>query len=185
VVFSFWAFGGKLLKPLGAVGLDLVCAVIFILLGSVLLHPLIKCRITFKNFCMAFTLAFSAYVAVWLASWYGIKGKPGEWTHSLVGPIALAMLLLRQTKTHPASVPLLLAVIALHSLGYFAGDSLYAWVKSPSGIETLSTWAKPERNKLGQLAWGLAYGLGLGSALGLILHQIAAQPPKEEPPAAQ
>ncbi len=183
--FSFWAFGGKLLKPLGAVGLDLVCAVIFIVLGSVLLHPLIKCRITFKNFCIAFTLAFSAYVAVWLASWYGIKGKLGEWTHSIVGPIALAMLLLRQTRTHHASIALLLAVVALHSLGYFAGDSLYAWVKSPAGVEMFSSLSKSERFKLAAMSWGLAYGLGLGSALGLILHQIAAQPPKTEPPAAE
>lgn len=182
VVFSLWAFGGRwFYKNLGEGGFYLVCAVAFIGLSGFLLQPLVSKRATLGKFYGAFTLAFMSYAVLWSAAWFLLRGKTGEWVGSIVGPVALAMILLRQTKTHSASIPLLLAVVALHSLGYFAGDSLYAWVKSPSGMETLSTWTKPERNKLGQLLWGLTFGLGLGSAIGLVLHQIAAQPPKDEP----
>lgn len=183
--FSFWAFGGRFLKPLGAVGLDLVCTVVFILLGSLLLHPLIKTNVPLKRFFGIFAVAFAAYACVWMASWYGIKGRSGEIIHCVIGPVTLAILLLRLTKTHPAGLPLLLAIVVLHSLGYFAGDSLYAWAKSPSAVETLTSFSKAERHRLGQMLWGLTYGLGLGSAIGLLLYQIASESPKPEPaPAA-
>ncbi len=186
VVFGLWAFGGGwFYKNLGEGGFYLVCAIAFIGLSGFLLQPIVRQRVSLGRFYSAFTVAFMSYSVLWSAAWFLMRGKTGEWVGSIVGPVALAMILLRHTKTHTASLPLLLAVVVLHSLGYFAGDSLYAWVKSPSGIETLSRWAKPERNKLGQLLWGLTFGLGLGSAIGLVLHQIAAQPPKEEPPNAQ
>lgn len=185
VVFSLWAFGGGWLhQNLGEAGFYLVCAIAFIGLSGFLLQPLVSQRVSLGRFYGAFTVAFMTYSVLWSAAWFLLRGKTGEWVGSIIGPIALAMLLLRQTKTHHASIPLLLAVVALHSLGYFAGDSLYAWVKSPSGIETLASFSKPERTTIGQMSWGLAYGLGLGSALGLILHQIATQPPTEEPPVA-
>jgi hypothetical protein len=186
VVFSLWAFGGRwFYQNLGEAGFYLVCAIAFIGLSGFLLQPLVSQRVSLGRFYGAFTVAFMTYSVLWSAAWFVLRGKTGEWVGSIVGPIALSMLLLRQTKTHHASLALLLAVVALHSLGYFAGDSLYAWVKSPSGIETLSSFSKSERNLIGQLSWGLAYGLGLGSALGIILHQIATQPPTEEPPAAK
>lgn len=179
-VFGLWALGGRwFYQHLGEAGFYLVCTLVFIGLSGLFLHGLTAGRVTLLRFYFAFGLSFMAYAFLWSAAWFLLRGKAGEWAGSIVGPLALALLLLRLTKTAPASIPLLLAVVALHSLGYFAGDSLYAWVKSPSGIETLSTWAKPERNKLGQMLWGLAYGLGLGSGLGIILHQIATEPPKE------
>jgi hypothetical protein len=181
-VFSLWAFCGRwFYKNLGEGGFYLVCALAFIGLSGLLLQPLVRERVSLGRFYGAFTFAFMTYAVLWSAAWFLLRGKTGEWVGSIAGPIALATLLLRLTKTHPASLPLLLAVVVLHSLGYFAGDSLYAWVKSPSGIETLSTWAKPERNKLGQLLWGLTYGMGLGNAIGLVLHQIASETPKVEP----
>ncbi|MCD6048663.1 MAG: hypothetical protein K0Q55_66 [Verrucomicrobia bacterium] len=180
-VFGLWAFGGGwFYKNLGEAGFYLVCAIAFIGLSGMLLHGLVAQRVTLPRFYGAFTLAFMTYSVVWSACWFILRGKNGEWAGSVAGPVALAILLLRQTKTHPASIPLLLGVVALHSLGYFAGDSLYHWVKSPAGIETLSSLSKGERFKLGAMLWGLAYGLGLGSALGLVLHQIATQPPKAE-----
>jgi len=186
VVFGLWAFGGNwFYKNLGEAGFYLVCAVAFIGLSGFLLQPLVRQRVSLGRFYGAFTVAFMTYSVLWSAAWFLLKGKTGEWIGSIVGPIALAMLLLRQTRTHHASVALLLAVVALHSLGYFAGDSLYAWVKSPAGVEMFSSLSKSERFKLAAMSWGLAYGLGLGAALGLILHQIAAQPPKTEPPAAE
>jgi hypothetical protein len=186
VVFGLWALGGRwFYQNLGEGGFYLVCALVFIGLAGCLLHGVVAQRVTLPRFYGAFTVAFMTYSVVWSACWFLLRGKPGEWAGSVAGPIALAVLLLRQTKTHPASIPLLIGVVALHSLGYFAGDSLYAWVKSPSGIETLSSFSKPERNKIGQMLWGLAYGLGFGGALGLVLHQIATQPAKTEPSAAE
>lgn len=185
VVFGLWAFGGHwFYQHLGEAGFYLVCAIAFIGLSGFLLQPLIAQRVTLGQFYSAFTISFMTYSVVWSVAWFLLRGKTGEWVGSIAGPLILALLLLRLTRTTRASIPLLLAVVALHSLGYFAGDSLYTWVKSPSGIETLSTWAKPERNKLGQMLWGLSYGLGLGSALGIILHQIATEPPNAEPPPA-
>ncbi|HEY1169766.1 MAG TPA: hypothetical protein VGH19_00225 [Verrucomicrobiae bacterium] len=185
VVFGLWALGGSwFYKNLGEGGFYLVCAIVFIGLSGLLLHGLVAHRITLAKFYSAFTLAFMTYSILWSAAWFILRGKTGEWVGSIIGPAALAALLLRQTNTHPASILLLFGVIVLHSLGYFAGDSLYHWVKSPSGIETLSSLSKTDRFKLGAMLWGFAYGLGLGSALGLILHQIATQPPREKLPPA-
>ena len=182
LVFALWAFGGHwFYQNLGEGGFYLVCAIAFIGLSGFVLHPLTRGRTGLGRFYGAFTVSFMAYAVLWSAAWFLLRGKLGEWVGSIAGPIALALLLLRLTHAPRASIPLLLAVVALHSLGYFAGDSLYAWVRSPAGADTFASLNKAERFKLGAMAWGFAYGLGLGSAIGLILHQIATQPPKETP----
>ena len=82
--YSVWAFGGRTLyRSIGELGLYAVCAVVFILLGSFLLRPLT--RFSLGKFAAIFTTSFVAYAVAWCASYFVVRGRPGEWAASLGG----------------------------------------------------------------------------------------------------
>ena len=156
--YSVWAFGGRsLYRSIGEGGLYAVCAVVFILLGSILLRPLT--RITLARFSAIFTTAFLAYAIAWCAAWFGAKGRPGEWLGSLAGSIAFCFVLAAWFKSWRAFLISSLVLFVAHSIGYFAGSWSYYTFRR-------------EHAAVAKLAWGFLHGLGMGAGLGFAFYQV-------------
>src|SRR5688572_4311162 len=101
--YSVWAFAGRVLyRSIGEAGLYALCAVVFILLGSLLLRPLTQLRLA--RFSAIFTTAFLAYAVAWCAAWFSAKGPAGEWLGSLAGSLAFCAVLAAWLKSWRAFV---------------------------------------------------------------------------------
>ena len=156
--YSVWAFAGRpLYRSVGEAGLYAVCAVVFILLGSVLLRPLT--RMPLARFSAIFTTAFLAYAIAWCAAWFGAKGRPGEWLGSLAGSIAFCAVLAAWFKSWRAFLISSLILFVTNSIGYFAGSWSYSALRS-------------EHATVAKLAWGFFHGLGMGAGLGFAFYQV-------------
>jgi len=156
--YSVWAFAGRpLYRSVGEAGLYAVCAVVFILLGSVLLRPLT--RMPLARFSAIFTTAFLAYAIAWCAAWFGAKGRPGEWLGSLAGSIAFCAVLAAWFKSWRAFLISSLVLFVTNSIGYFAGSWSYSALRS-------------EHATVAKLAWGFFHGLGMGAGLGFAFYQV-------------
>ena len=156
--YSVWAFAGRpLYRSIGEAGLYAVCAVVFVLLGSILLRPLT--RITLARFSAIFTTAFLAYAIAWCAAWFGAKGRPGEWLGSLAGSIAFCFVLAAWFKSWRAFLISSLVLFVAHSVGYFAGSWSYYTFRR-------------EHAAVAKLAWGFLHGLGMGAGLGFAFYQV-------------
>jgi len=156
--YSVWAFAGRpLYRSIGEAGLYALCAIVFILFGSILLRPLTRKRLA--RFSAIFTTAFLAYAAAWCAAWFGAKGRPGEWLGSLAGSIAFCIVLAAWFNAWRALLLASIVLFVAHSAGYFAGSwSYYALRK--------------EHATVAKLAWGFFHGLGMGAGLGFAFYQV-------------
>jgi len=103
-----------------------------------------------------FTLGFAGYAALWCLCWFGLRGRyHADFHGSVLGLGWLTWLHWRAFGALGSWVPAALILIALHTLGYTAGDDLH---DLGGGVR-------------GRLLWGLGHGLGFGAGLGWLLHQ--------------
>jgi hypothetical protein len=156
--YSVWAFGAPILpRSFGNRGLYTACAVVFILLGSFLLRPLT--RLSFGKFAAIFTTAFMAYAVAWCASYFVVKGRPGEWAASLVGSVAFCLVLAAWFRAWRGLLVSAAVLFISHSAGYFMGSwSHYSFLSGQGPIAPL--------------AWGFFHGLGMGAGLGFAFYQM-------------
>jgi hypothetical protein len=150
--FAVWAFAGKWLHThVGEAGLYLACAITFVGLSGLVLHPLVRGPNSLARFYKIFIPAFCVYAIAWSAAWFMLRFGWGEWLGSLAGSVLLAAMIGRGFGTFRSVIKVSMVVFALHSAGYFGGG----WIMSWSHIALAA-----------KLGWGLVYGLGLGTGLG-------------------
>jgi hypothetical protein len=156
--YSVWAFAGRpLSRSIGEAGFYAVCAVVFMLLGSILLRPLTQIRLA--RFSAIFTTAFLAYAVAWCAAWFGVGRRPGEWLGSLAGSVAFCAVLAAWFRSWPAFLISSLVLFIAHSAGYFAGSWSYFQLRKEHAV-------------VAKLAWGFFYGVGMGAGLGFAFYKV-------------
>lgn len=157
-VYGFWAAAGRFMyRTFGEAGFYAVCALLFVLLGAILLKPL--AAVSFKRFLVIYAAAFLAYALCWCLGWFVIRDRAGEWAGSFTGSLAFCVVLagfFRNWRTLPLNT---LALFVGHSVGYFLGGAAY---------ERIAV--------LPQLAWGLFYGLGTGIGIGFAFYRAQHRP---------
>ncbi|MFZ9837209.1 MAG: hypothetical protein ACO3JJ_01665 [Opitutaceae bacterium] len=104
-----------------------------------------------------FALGFLGYAVLWCLCWFGLRGRYHADFYGSVGGLAwLTWLHWRAFAARGSWAPTALVLLALHTLGYTAGDDFHALV---GGVR-------------GRLLWGLGHGLGFGAGLGWLLHRV-------------
>ena len=87
--FSVWAFAGRWLAAhVGMAGLYVACAIVFIALSGLTLHPLVRGPGSLVRFYKIFIPAFAAYAVAWSAAWFAFRFGLGEWLGSLAGVLS-------------------------------------------------------------------------------------------------
>jgi hypothetical protein len=174
IVFGFWAYAGSwFYRRVGEAGFYAACALLFVLLSGVALHPLVERPRRVRRFYRVFVPAFLAYAVVWSAAWFlslPRHARWGEWIGSLAGCSILAWILVRGLSKQASPGWAALILFVLHSAGYFSGGVWMYWLLGPEGAEWLPEWSRAERALFAKLGWGLLYGLGFGAGLGCAFH---------------
>jgi hypothetical protein len=153
--FGVWAWCGRWLHAYaGELGLYAACAVVLIGCGGALFSRLLIDKAGRRRFCGLFALAFFLYAGVWTGSYFSLRDKSGEWLASLLGPAILGMTFANAFGAPSAMRKAVIALVATHAIGYFAGSFLHGAFAAQAGM----------------LLWGLAYGLGFGSGIGYALY---------------
>lgn len=152
LAYSIWAFR---LVP-DTAGLYATTALVYVGLGGLALSRLVAAPGAWKRFPLCFATVFLAYAVGWCVFWFGLRGKfQADLFGAAAGLAAMTWLLQRAFGRSGGFLALFGALFALHSLGYYAGEQLYAAVRGPTG----------------RLLWGAAHGLGFGAGLGYVLHR--------------
>jgi hypothetical protein len=142
--------------------LYLACALVFIALSGVALHPLVRGPKSLIQFYKIFLPAFGVYAIAWSTAWFAVGFGPGEWLGSLAGSILLSAMIARGFRTFRSVFKVSLVMFVLHSAGYFLGGQLMRWM-----VSTMDGDLPGSHNSVfPKLAWGLLYGLGVGAGLG-------------------
>ncbi|MSO23265.1 MAG: hypothetical protein EXQ58_08450 [Acidobacteria bacterium] len=152
------------LGPLGAYG---VWTLLFISFGGFALKPLVVQARAKRTFWLWFSLAFFAYAASRIASYFTLRGAAGEWLGSLVGSATLGMVLAVVFDARRRYPRISAELFVAHSAGYFLGEWLHHSL----------------HGKIGMLLWGACYGLGFG--FGLVRALYLAQTADDTPAASQ
>jgi hypothetical protein len=150
-------------RSVGEAGFYAVCAVLFIMLGTILLKPLT--RLSFARFAAIFSGAFLAYALCWCLGWFLVRRRAGEWVGSFAGSLAFCLVLAAFFRAWGSLVLSTLVLFLGHSAGYFLGGVAY---------ERISL--------LPQIAWGLFYGLGTGVGIGFAFYHAQRSRPEVSPP---
>lgn len=175
--FSVWAFGGKWFQNhLGEAGLYGACAVVFVALSGVALHPLVGGPSSALRFYSIFIPAFLGYTVVWCIAWFVLRFGPGEWLGSLLGSTAFVGIASWRLRNTRGLVQTSLIVFGLNCAGYFLGGRLMHWLLGPTGSAMLGGLSKPGLLILAKLAWGLVYGLGFGAGIGYAFYAVQQRP---------
>ena len=94
LVYATVASGERwMYQHVGLMGAYGVWTLLFISLGGFALKPLVVQPKAKRTFWRWFGLAFFAYAAGWMASYFTLRGTAGEWWGSLVGSATLGMVL--------------------------------------------------------------------------------------------
>ena len=161
--FAVWVFAGRFLAAhVGAPGLYLACAIVFIALSGLALHPLVRGLESLGRFYKIFVPAFGAYAIAWRAVWFALRFGAGEWLGSLAGSVVLTGMIARGLKSYRSIVKVCVIVFVLHSAGYFLGGRFMQWMAASTAGELKNGHI----SALAKLCWGLLYGLGVGAGLG-------------------
>lgn len=177
--FSVWAFAGRwFYSNTGEVGLYIACAVVFLGLSGLLLHPLLRGPGSLIRFYKAFIPAFMAYAVIWSAAWFVGKTGAGEWIGSLAGSLVFTALIGRSLGNLQSWGRVAAVMFVAHSAGYFLGGKLMYWMIGSGGAEMFAGLTKSQIGLMAKLGWGLLYGLGFGAGLGyaFFVFQKATKP---------
>ena len=178
--FSVWAFaGGWFYRNVGEAGLYAACAIVFIGLAGLLMHPLLQGSNRILRFYIAFVPAFLAYAVVWSVCWFLLKFGPGEWLGSFLGCATFAWVLGKMLKSAERFWKVVIFLFIVHSAGYFLGGIAYSSLRNPP--EFLSGLSRSQLSLLAKMLWGLFYGMGFGAGIGYAFHQFQGPP---QPPSA-
>jgi hypothetical protein len=164
LVYATVAFGERwMYRHLGLPGAYGVWTLSFILFGGFALKPLVVQPKAKRTFWRWFSLAFFAYTAGWMASYFTLRGAAGEWSGSLVGSATLGLVVAVVFSARNRYVRISLELFVTHSAGYFLGEWLHNSL----------------HGRIGMLLWGVCYGLGFGFGLvrALYLAQTADATP--------
>jgi hypothetical protein len=171
--FVPWAiFGRTLGQQIGEAGMYVVCALVFIALAGLLLHPLIMGRGSLGRFYRLFPIAFGAYSVAWILGWMTLRGHPGSVVGLLAGTAIMGWIFTRAFKAPDALLAVIAVLFVANSIGYFVGGWVEGW------LINLKEWNLPAplsgrraQVRTAMLAWGVFYGLGLGAGLGHAFHR--------------
>ena len=178
--FSVWAFGGKWFENhLGEAGLYGACALVFIALSGLLLHPLLGRSRSLLHFYGIFIPAFLVYAIIWCTAWFVLRFGAGEWLGSLLGTAGFVGILSWRLHNSRGFIQTSLIVFVLHSAGYFLGGQIMHWLLGAAGSGLLSGLSRPTLLIVAKFMWGLVYGVGFGAGIGYALHAIQK---KKAPP---
>ncbi|HXG63669.1 MAG TPA: hypothetical protein VNO70_01090 [Blastocatellia bacterium] len=159
LVFATVAFGERwMYRQFGLYGAYAIWTLLFVLVGGGALSPLIIGPGRLARFYLLFSAAFLLYAAGWVAAYFAMPNKAGEWLGSLAGSILMGLTLAVAFGAVGAAWKIVPVLFLLHSAGYFAGDFLY----------------KAVGGRLGMMLWGVCYGLGVGAGLGYALYVAQA-----------
>ena len=153
--FVPWAvFGRWFYQNVGALGLYLTCAVVFIVLSGPLLHRLILGSGSLSRFYKLFSPAYAVYSVIWIAAWMILKGHLGSIAGLLGGTAVMGWMIATAFDARHATVKIIVALFALNTAGYYVGG----WFEA----------AFIQKNAMmAMLLWGVWYGIGLGAGLGI------------------
>jgi hypothetical protein len=172
LVFATVAFAERwMYRNLGLGGAYAVWTILFIVLGGGVFIPLLIRRQRWLRFYFLFTLAFLFYAIGWIAPYFILRGKLGEWLGSLLGSLLMGLMIslgFNALRSSPKSIAIL---FISNSVGYFLGDALNNAIGGRAGM----------------LLWGVAFGLFLGAGLGAIIYlaQAAVRARLQAPAAMQ
>jgi hypothetical protein len=171
--FSVWALGGRWFEAhFGEAGLYSACALVFLGLSGVLLHPLVRGTGSFLRFYAVFLPAFLAYAIIWCAAWFILHFGLGEWLGSFFGTAAFVSVAGWRFRNYHGWLTLILVVFGFHSAGYFLGGWSMYWVAGPTGSAMLTGLSKHGIGIVAKLSWGLWYGLGFGAGIGCAFYYL-------------
>jgi len=175
--FSVWALGGKWTQVhLGEAGLYGACALVFLGLSGLLLHPLLSGPGSFTRFYAVFVPAFAAYAVVWCGGWFILHFGIGEWLGSLLGTFAFVGVTGWRFRNYHGFLKASLILFVFHSAGYFLGGHLMHWIMGPAGSSILTGATRSQISLVAKLAWGLLYGLGFGAGIGFVFYALQREP---------
>jgi hypothetical protein len=156
-VFATVAFGEAwMYANLGLYGAYAVWTILFMGLGSLALKPLRGPSVSAKAFHAIFALGFFLYAIGWIAAYFALGGRTGEWAGSLAGSVLLGLTFCAGFRSWPSAASVCAVLFISNSIGYFLGDALDRASPRPMGM----------------LLWGVAYGLFLGGGLGASLYLL-------------
>ena len=159
-VFATVAFAERwVYARLGLYGAYLAWTAMFILLGGGALGSLAVGRWRLPRFYLLFGLAFFAYAAGWVGSYFTLGGAAGEWVGSLAGSLLMGCVFALGFGVPRSALNLSAVLFVANSVGYFLGSALNDAVGGRAGM----------------MLWGAAYGLFLGAGLGAALHLAQAR----------
>ncbi len=177
--FVPWAFFGKWFRAPGhggELGLYLACALVFIVLSGLFLHPLILGHGSLSRFYKLFAIAFTAYAVAWIAGWMSLRGDPGSVVGLLAGTTLMGLILARAFDAGEQAFKVIVVLFLLNSAGYFIGGWVEGWLLWLPQLDLAGvTLAKPYQRLLAMMSWGLFYGLGFGAGIGLAFHYCQTQ----------
>ena len=165
--FAPWAiFGRWSAANLGEAGMYAACALIFIGLSGLLLHPLIMGPGSLVRFYQVFAPSFAAYAVAWVVGWLALGDPVGSALGLLVGSVAMGGMLAQAFDAGELRWKVVAALFVLNALGYFAGGWIASLVLALAGVPL----AQHAQAMLAKLLWGVSYGIGFGAGLGLAFH---------------
>ena len=136
IVFATVAFAERwMYENLGLFGSYLTWTILFILLSGAVFGSLVVAgRWRLPKFYLLWAVAFFAYAAVWMITYFSLGRTKGEAVGSLVGSIFMALVLAVGFRSLGAIVRVSAVLFVSNFLGYFLGAALFDSLSEPAGM---------------------------------------------------